>query len=1049
MGGFSRFFIYRPIFALVIAIVIVIIGAISIPILPVESMPQITPPTVSVTTTYPGASATVLEQTVAQPIEQQINGVEDMLYMSSKSSASGSYNLTVTFKVGTDIDMATVLTQNRVAIAEPLLPDEVKRQGVEVKKKSTSMILAVTLSSPDGRYDDMFLSNYASTQVLDVLARVNGVGEVTIMGAKDFGMRIWMDPRLLKARGLTTTDVMAALREQNVQVAAGKIGEPPAKAGQSFEYTVTTLGRLEDPEQYRKIIVKRGADGRIVRIEDVARVELGSQTYAWYAQLDGKPTAMLSVYQIPGSNALDVAAGVMETMDSLSGSFPEGLEWAVPFNSTDYIAQSISEVITTLLVAIFLVILTVFIFLQDFRTTLVPAVTIPVSLIGTFAVMLISGQSINNLTLFGLVLAIGIVVDDAIVVVENTMRLMEDEGLGAKEATAKAMGEVGGAIVATTLVLLAVFAPSMVMPGLTGRMYQPFAITISVATIFSSINALTLSPALCGLLLKTSTKEPRGFFKWFNRIFDSGTKGYMGIVRVVTRRAAFAMILVLGFLIASAFGLTRLPAGFVEAEDEGYFYVNAQLPAAASLERTSEVMERVNTILMETPGVKNTIIVGGYTLLDAIQGSNYGFLIATLEHWDDREHTVDELMRMVQPKLAQIQEGVVFAFGPPPISGLGAAGGFQLELQDRGGAGLILLETIANDVVGKGFASPVITRVNQNFRAGVPQLFVDIDRTKAKRMGIPLEVIFSTLQANLGATYVNDFNLFGRTWRVMVQADQQFRANPEDINRLEVRGASGKMVPLGTLVRVSSTVGPETINRFNMFPAATITGSPMLGYSEGDAADEVERLVRESSPSSIGMEWSGVTQQQKAAGNLAPVIFGMAIIFVYLFLAAQYESWSIPFSVLLTVPLAVLGAVLMTMARGLDNGIYFQIGMILLIGMASKNAILIVEFAKQLHEEGQSVLDAALNAAHLRFRPILMTAFSFILGVIPLVIATGAGAKSRVALGSAVMGGMALATMLGIFVIPLLYYVIQSLSERFFGSDVATQPVSPDTETAG
>ena len=1037
MGGFSRFFIYRPVFALVIAIIIVLLGIISIPILPVESMPDITPPTVEVSTTYPGASADVLAQTVAQPIEQEVNGVEDMLYMSSKSAASGSYSLTVYFEVGTDVDMATVLVQNRVAVAEPLLPEEVKRQGVKVKKKSTQMVLAATLFSPDGRYDDMFISNYATTRIKDVIARVEGVGEVTVFGAKDFGMRVWLDPQRLKARGLTTTDIVSALREQNVQVAAGKIGEPPTPGGQSFEYTVTTVGRLTDPEQFQDIIVKRGGRGQVVRLRDVARVELGSQTYAWYARQDGAPTAMLGVNQIPGSNALAVAQGIKQVMEDLSGSFPEGLEWSIPYDSTEYISQSIDEVVETLFVAILLVIFTVWIFLQDWRTTLVPAVTIPVSLIGTFAVMLATGQSINNLTLFGLVLAIGIVVDDAIVVVENTMRLMDTEGLSAKEATSKAMGEVGGAIVATTLVLLAVFVPSLFLPGLTGRMYRPFAITISVATIFSSINALTLSPALCGLLLRPSPKTRRGFFKWFNAAFDRGTSGYTAMVRGLIRRAGLAFVVVLLLLAAAGFGLTRLPAGFVPSEDQGFFFVNGQLPASASLERTDAIIEEMEKILLETPGVKHVLSVGGYSMLDSIQGSNYGFAIATLEPWDEREHTVPELMQMVQPRLAEIEQGIVFAFGPPPISGLGAAGGFQMELQDRGDSGLMLLERVANDILAAGTASPELTRLNQNLRAGVPQLYADVDREKAKRMNVPLQSVFDTLNASLGSAYVNDFNLFGRTWRVMVQADQPFRMKPEDINRLEVRSADGKMVPLSTLVRVSSSVGPETVNRFNMFPSATITGSPAPGFSEGQAVDEIERITRELTPASIGYEWSGVTQQQKAAGNLAPVIFGLAIVLVFLFLSAQYESWSTPLSVLLSVPLAVLGAVLLTMARSLDNDIYFQIGMILLIGLCSKSAILIVEFAKQLREEGNSIFDAALTAARLRFRAILMTAFSFILGVMPLVVATGAGANSRVSLGTAVFGGMLVGTFAGVFVIPLLYFVVQSLSEKVGGKKKA------------
>jgi HAE1 family hydrophobic/amphiphilic exporter-1 len=1034
VGGFSRFFIYRPVFALVISLVVVIVGGLSVPLLPIESTPDITPPTVKVSTTYPGANPQVVEETIAQPIEAEVNGVEDMLYMSSKSTSAGSLDLTVTFEVGTDIDMATVLTQNRVALAEPKLPEEVKRQGVKVEKQSTQILLMVGLISPDGRYDDFFLSNYATTQVKDVLSRVEGVGKVEIFGAKDFGMRVWLDPRKVEARGLTVAEVTAALREQNVQVAAGKIGEPPMEAGQNFQYSVTTLGRLSTPEQFEEIVLKRGEDGRLVRLRDVARIELGSQSYAWDASLDGKPASLLGIYQLPGANALGAKEGVVAAMEDLATSFPQGMEYTLPYDSTEYINASIAEVVETLIVAILLVVFTVFVFLQDFRTTLVPAVTIPVSLIGTFAVMLALGQSINNLTLFGLVLAIGIVVDDAIVVVENTMRLIDEEGLGAREAVSKAMGEVGGAIVATTLVLLAVFAPTLVMPGLTGRMYRPFAITISVATIFSSINALTLSPALCGLLLRPSPKKRNIAFRAFNRVFEWGTNGYSAVVGGLVRRLALVLILFAGLLGAMGFGLVRLPGGFVPPEDQGYVFLNAQLPNNSSLERTSAVMDRVTATALEIPGVRNVVVVKGYSMLEAIQGPNYGMAIITLDNWSERpgpEQAAWGILRQLQPRLAQIREAVAFGFLPPTIQGLGAAGGFQLELQDRGGTGLNVLEQIANDVVARGNASPVITRLNQSFRASVPQLYIDVDRTKAKTLDVPLDVIFGTLQANLGSAYVNDFNLFGRTWRVMVQADQEFRRRPEDIALLKVRSRSGAMVPLGTLADVSFAVGPETISRFNMFRSASITGTANPGFSEGQAADEIERIVQQASPAQLGYAWSGITLQQKAAGNLAPIIFALALVFVFLFLAAQYESWATPLSVMLTVPVALAGAVAGAWIVGMDNNIYFQVGLVLLIGLASKNAILVVEFAKQLREEGKSVIEAALAASRLRFRAILMTAFSFILGVIPLVIASGAGANSRRAVGIAVFGGMLLATCVGIFFIPLLDVAVQSTVERF------------------
>ena len=1046
MGGFSRFFIYRPIFAMVISIVIVLIGLLSIPILPVESVPNITPPTVKVSTSFPGASAEVLAETVAQPIEQEVNGVENMLYMSSQSPATGAMNLTVTFAVGTDPDMAQVLTQNRVSIANPKLPAEVKQQGVTTKKQSTALVMVATLFSPDGSRDELYLSNYATTQVKDVLARVGGVGEVMMFGAKDYGMRIWLDPELLKARNLTTKEVLDALREQNVQVAAGKIGEEPNSANLNFEYTLTTRGRLAEVSQFEQIIVKRGEEGQLVRIADVARVELGAQSYAWYSELDGAPAISIGIYQLPGSNALGVAQGVAAALEELSTRFPEGLEFSIPFDATRYIQASIKEVVTSLVIAVILVIFSVYIFLQDFRTTIVPSVTIPVALIGTFAVMLVTGQSINNLTLFGLVLAIGIVVDDAIVVVENTMRIMETDGLGPKEAVAKAMDEVGGAIVATTLVLLAVFAPTLVMPGLTGRMYRPFAITISVATIFSSINALTLSPALCGMLLRPSSeaKKPGWFFRQFNKFFDRTSSGYGRAVSGIIRKTMIAMAVFAALIVAMIFGFGRMPGGFVPSEDEGYFFANVQLPNAASLGRTREVMDRTVAEIEKLPGVQNIISIGGYSLLDSVQGPNYGAAIVSLVPWDERENTVFELIGMIQRSLSKIREGTAFAFGPPPIQGLGSGSGFQMELQDLGGLGLLQLETFANDMVAAGYASGKITRLNQNFQSNVPQIYIDVDREKTKRLNIPLQTIFETLQTNLGSAYVNDFNLFGRTWRVMVQADEQFRSRISDIQRLEVRTAEGKMVPLSTLVSVYETVGPSVINRFNMFPSATITGAPAPGYSEGEAVDEIERIANEILPSSMGFSWSGVTQQQKEAGNVAPLIFGLALLMVFLFLAAQYESWATPFSVLLSVPLAILGAIVFTLIRGFDNNIYTQIGFVLLIGMSAKNAILIVEFAKQQRDEmGKSIIEAAREAARLRFRPILMTALSFLLGVIPLVIASGAGANSRVSLGTAVFGGMLAATIFGVFMIPLLYVVVQTVAEKLSRKKPAPMPAAP------
>jgi HAE1 family hydrophobic/amphiphilic exporter-1 len=965
---FSRFFIYRPIFASVISILIVIVGVISIPLLPIESMPNITPPTVEVTATYPGAGATVVADAVTAPLEEKINGVEGMIYMTSKSSSDGKSTIEVTFEVGTDIDMANVLVQNKVSEAEPSLPEEVKQQGVKVKKKSTNITLMVNMVSPGGTYDELFISNYTTTRIKDVLARIPGMSEVNIMGAKDFGMRIWIDPIRLKARGLTTIDVIDALREQNIQVAAGQIGGAPSPKEQPFEYSITTLGRLESVEQFENIIVKTGEQGRLVRIKNIARVELGAQSYQWYAELDGAPSIAVAVYQLPAANALDVAGRVRAAMDELAKDFPDDLEYRILYDTTEYIMQSIKEVVTTLIIAIILVVLTVYIFLQDFRTTLVPAITIPVSLLGTFAVMLAIGLSINALTMFGLILVIGIVVDDAIVVVENTLRLINDEGLDPKEATAKSMVEITGPVVATTLVLLAVFVPTIVMPGITGRLYRPFAITISVATLFSSLNALTLSPALCGMLLRPSKERNTGFWGLFNRTLDRSTVGYGVVVRSMLRKVALVCILFVGLLVATYFGITSLPTGFVPSEDEGYIMVAAQLPDAASLGRSEHVMDQVYEILKGQPGIRGNIVIGGYSLLDAVITPNAGAAWVVLDHWDDRaspETQIQAIVNSLNAKFVGIKDAMVFAVRPPPIQGLGTQGGFEMQVQDRGGTGLELLQESALDLVSEGRNNPVLTALNTTFRAGVPQIYVDVDRVKAKRQGIPLSVIFNTLQANLGSAYVNDFNLFGRTWKVYVQADQPYRIRRDDITQLEVRSVSGKMIPLSALVRVDDTVGPTVLKRHNLYASATVTGDAAAGYSSGQSVEAIAQTAGNVLPPSMGFEWSGVTFQEQQAGGAAGIIFGLALVFVYLFLAAQYESWTLPLSVMLTVPIAVLGAALATMLRSLDNNVYTQIGLVLLVGLAAKTAILIVEFANQQRESGKSPFDAALEAARL------------------------------------------------------------------------------------
>jgi HAE1 family hydrophobic/amphiphilic exporter-1 len=1016
----SKFFIEHPIFASVISIVIVIAGAVSVGVLPIAQYPEITPPTVEVSTTYPGANARVISETVAAPIEQEVNGVENMIYMSSTSASDGSYKLTVSFNVGTDLDMAQVLVQNRVKLAEAKLPEEVKRQGVNTKKKSTNIVLIISLFSPDDRFDELYLSNYATLRLRDVLSRIDGVGDVSIFPQSDYSMRIWLNPPQLKSRDLTTEDVLAAIREQNVQVPAGQIGRPPAPPGQSFQYTINVLGRLTDIEQFEDIIIKTGEGGRITRLKDIARIDLGGKSYDMTSGMTGKPSASVLIYQLPGANALAVAGRIYATMEDLKRDFPEGLEHKIPYDTTIFVDQSIKEVFVTLFQAAALVFLVLFVFLQDWRATVVPAVTIPVSLIGTLAVMLAMGFSLNMLTLFGLVLAIGIVVDDAIVVVEATSVHM-GKGLTAKQAAITAMNEVSGPVVATTLVLLAVFVPSAFLPGITGQMYRQFALTIAISTIFSSINALTLSPALAALLLKPPRQRKNVFFRGFDAVFSKTENGYAATVKTFIRRTAIMMLLFAGLLALTGWQFTRLPTGFLPIEDQGYVMASIQLPDASSLQRSQAVLDRIDGILEQTPGIKEWVSLGGYMATV--------FIIMT--PWEERSDpslSMGGILANLQRQFSQIQEAIVFTFPPPAINGLGVAGGFQMQLEDRGDVGLEELQQMLLEIIQAGNAQSSLTNLNSTFRADVPQLFAEIDRTKAKTMKIPLNSVFNTLQTYLGSFYANDFNRFGRTWQVNVQADHQFRMEPDDIRRLDVRDARGKMVPIGTLVRVDQILGPQTILRYNLYPAASITGEAAPGISSGQALNLMEQMADRTLPASMGYEWTGMSYQEKQVGSEALIVFALAIVLVFLVLAAQYESWTNPVAVILVVPLAVLGTVVALVTRGLDNNVYTQIGIVLLIGLASKNAILIVEFAMAELEKGKDILAAALDAARLRFRPILMTAISSIAGFMPLVVAAGAGAASRQAIGTAVVGGMIAATIMSLIFTPVFYVVMQRLS---------------------